>query len=93
MYQDKQKKDEYTRIVSYVRFEVFTAVTTKNVVFWDVALFRSCVNRRSSETSVHARSTQRHIPEDIFIFCPVSLNSDHSGRAVQGMNSLRLLKR
>jgi hypothetical protein len=29
-----------------VRFEVFTAVTMKNVVFWDVALCRSCVNRR-----------------------------------------------
>jgi hypothetical protein len=29
-----------------VRFEVFTAVTMKNAVFWDVALCRSCVNRR-----------------------------------------------
>jgi hypothetical protein len=29
----------------YVRFEVFTAVTMKNAVFWDVALCRSCVNR------------------------------------------------
>jgi hypothetical protein len=27
-----------------VRFEAFTAVTMKNVVFWDVALCRSCVN-------------------------------------------------
>jgi hypothetical protein len=78
--------------VSYVRFGVFTAVTMKNAVFWDVALCRSCVNRRfggtwlqppahagsslanfstmkmeaicSSETSVHTRSTQRHISED-----------------------------
>jgi hypothetical protein len=33
-------------IFSYVRFEAFTAVTMKNVVFWDVALCRSCVNRR-----------------------------------------------
>jgi hypothetical protein len=78
-----------------VRFEVFTAVTVKNDVFWDVAPCRSCVNRcfgemyrlhlqgrkihergtsvsrwlkmeaiRSSETSVHTRSTRRHIPED-----------------------------
>jgi NADH dehydrogenase/NADH:ubiquinone oxidoreductase subunit G len=82
------------------RFEVFTAVTMKNAVFWDVALCRSCVNRRfggtylihlqaiknprarnqreqvaadcsmkmkairSSETSIHTRSTQLHIPED-----------------------------
>jgi hypothetical protein len=29
-----------------VRFEAFTAVTMKNVVFWDVGLCRSCVNRR-----------------------------------------------
>jgi hypothetical protein len=28
-----------------IRFEVFTAVTMKNVVFWDVALCRSWVNR------------------------------------------------
>jgi hypothetical protein len=30
----------------FVRFEVFTAVTMNNVVFWDVALCRFCVNRR-----------------------------------------------
>jgi hypothetical protein len=29
-----------------VRFEVFTAVTMKNAVFWDVAPCRSCVNLR-----------------------------------------------
>jgi hypothetical protein len=29
-----------------VRFEVFTAVTMKNAVFWDVAPCTSCVNRR-----------------------------------------------
>jgi hypothetical protein len=28
---------------SIVRFEVFTAVTMKNAVFWDVAPCRSCV--------------------------------------------------
>jgi hypothetical protein len=88
--------------IKYVRFEIFTAVTMKNAVFWDVALCRSCVNRRfggmyrlhlqgrkireqvaahtgslltdfstlkmevirSSKTSVHTRSTRRHIPED-----------------------------
>jgi hypothetical protein len=50
--------------IKYVRFEVFTAATMKNVVFWDVAKCRSCVNRRSSETSVHTRSTRHHIPED-----------------------------
>jgi hypothetical protein len=33
-------------VYTYVRFEVFTAVTMKNAVFWDVAQCRSCVNRR-----------------------------------------------
>jgi hypothetical protein len=28
----------------FVRFEAFTVVTMKNVVFWDVALCRSCVD-------------------------------------------------
>jgi hypothetical protein len=28
-----------------VQFEAFRAVTMKNVVFWDVVLCRSCVNR------------------------------------------------
>jgi hypothetical protein len=32
---------------SLVKFEVFTAVTMKNGVFWDVTLFVSCKNRRS----------------------------------------------
>jgi hypothetical protein len=39
-------------------------VILKNAVFWAVAPCRSCVKRRFSETSVHTRSTQRHIPED-----------------------------
>jgi hypothetical protein len=34
----------------YVRFEVFTAVTMKNAVFWDVAPCRSYVNRRYGGT-------------------------------------------
>jgi hypothetical protein len=34
-------------------FEVFTTVTMKNVVFWDVAQCRSCeINRRFGGTSV-----------------------------------------
>jgi hypothetical protein len=55
---NRHKRSEY-----FVRFEVFTAVTMKNVVFWDVALCRSCVKQRSSETSVDVRPTQRHIQE------------------------------
>jgi hypothetical protein len=34
----------------YVRFEVFTAVTMKNGVFWDVALCGSCKKRRFGGT-------------------------------------------
>jgi hypothetical protein len=34
-----------------VRFEVFTAVTMKNVVFWDVTPCGSCKNRRFGEPS------------------------------------------
>jgi hypothetical protein len=33
-----------------VGLKVFTAVTKKNAVFWDVALCRSCVNRRLGGT-------------------------------------------
>jgi hypothetical protein len=36
--------------ISLVRFEVFTEVTMKNAVFWDVAPCRSCVNRRFGGT-------------------------------------------
>jgi hypothetical protein len=42
-------KDEYLinkQRKYYVRFEVFTAVTMKNAVFWDVTPCRSCVSRR-----------------------------------------------
>jgi hypothetical protein len=35
---------------SFVRFEVFTAVTMKNVVFWDVMPCGSCKNRRFGGT-------------------------------------------
>jgi hypothetical protein len=34
------------QFIMYVRFEVFTAVTMKNAVFWDVTPCISCVNRR-----------------------------------------------
>jgi hypothetical protein len=33
-----------------VRFEVFTAVTMKNGIFWDVTLCGSCKNRRFGGT-------------------------------------------
>jgi hypothetical protein len=61
-----------------VKFEVFTAVTMKNAVFWDVALHPPSLTGfsladfstlkmgvvHSSKTPVHTRSTRRHIPED-----------------------------
>jgi hypothetical protein len=37
-------------LLYYVRFEVFTAVTMKNGVFWDVTLCGSCKNRRFGGT-------------------------------------------
>jgi hypothetical protein len=37
-------KTQITNINFLVRFEVLTAVSMKNVVFWDVAPCRSCVN-------------------------------------------------
>jgi hypothetical protein len=40
----------YAYISYFVRFEDFTAVTMKSVVFWDVALCRLCVNRRFGGT-------------------------------------------
>jgi hypothetical protein len=36
--------------IIYVRFEVFTAVTMKNGVFWDVRPCDSCKNRRFGGT-------------------------------------------
>jgi hypothetical protein len=38
------------RIWKNVRFDVFTAVTVKNAVFWDVAPCRYFVNRRFGGT-------------------------------------------
>jgi hypothetical protein len=37
--------------VPYVKFEVFTAVTIKNCVFWDVTQYGYCKNQVSEELS------------------------------------------
>jgi hypothetical protein len=38
-------KQNAMKLISYVRFEVFTAVTMKNGLFWDVTPCGSCKNR------------------------------------------------
>jgi hypothetical protein len=40
----------YVELLKNVRFEVFTVVTMKKDVFWDVAQCRNCVNRRFGVT-------------------------------------------
>jgi hypothetical protein len=49
-----------------VRVEVFTAVTMKNAVVWDVTPCGSCKNRPFGGTSVLTRATRRNIPGDGF---------------------------
>jgi hypothetical protein len=46
-------------ILYHVRFQVFTAVTTKNAVFWDVARCRHYVNRRFGGTYLHGATSQK----------------------------------
>jgi hypothetical protein len=53
------------RTIRYcVRFEIFTVVTMKNAVFWDVMPCVSCKNQCSSETVGLTRATQPNIPAD-----------------------------
>jgi hypothetical protein len=44
---------------TYVRFEVFMAVTMKNAAFWDVMLCGSCKNRVSEEPSASINRVTR----------------------------------
>jgi hypothetical protein len=52
---------EMRRNCALVRYEVFTAVTMKNGVFWDVMPCGSCKNRRFGElgTTLAATSNRR----------------------------------
>jgi hypothetical protein len=60
----------------YVRFEVFTAVIIKIVVFWDVVLCKSWVNRRFGGTyhlrlqgiKIRKRGTSLQPPAQYLIF-------------------------
>jgi hypothetical protein len=54
---------QWHKVLNYVTFEIFTAVTMKNAVFWDVTSCGSCKNRRSSETLALTRAARRNIPE------------------------------
>jgi hypothetical protein len=52
---NRRQNDTRSRIsirlkTKHVRFEVFTAATMKNVVFWDVTTCGSCKNRRFGGT-------------------------------------------
>jgi hypothetical protein len=47
-FQEPEERNENKSNI--VRFEAFSAVTMKKVVFWDVALCRSCINRRFGGT-------------------------------------------
>jgi hypothetical protein len=51
-------------VISCVRFEVLTALTMRNAGFW-----RHVEAIRSSETSVHTRSTRQRIPENVILHC------------------------
>jgi hypothetical protein len=51
-----------TTIKTHVRFGFFTAMTMKNAVFWDVAPFRPCVNRRSFEQQ---QPPKRRLTQDL----------------------------
>jgi hypothetical protein len=52
----------YEQLRDCIRFEAFTGVTMKNVVFWDVALCSSCFNRRFGGT-YHLHLQGRRIRE------------------------------
>jgi hypothetical protein len=56
------------KVFMYVRFEVFTAATMKNAIFWDVALCRSCVNWRFRGMLVHTRFTVGPTSQNLTFF-------------------------
>jgi hypothetical protein len=72
----KHKFQIYKLLLKRVRFKVFTAVTMKNTVFWDVAPCRYRVNRRFGETyrlhlqgirDPRARNQREQVAADCFL--------------------------
>jgi hypothetical protein len=45
-----ERDEGLSKRIIFARFEVFTVVTMKNGVFWDVTPCGSCKNRRSGGT-------------------------------------------
>jgi hypothetical protein len=50
--------------IKYVGFEVFTALTMKKFVFWDVAPYRSCVNQRLEECIASIFRVEKSVSEE-----------------------------
>jgi hypothetical protein len=56
----EQLIEEVKLHISFVRFEVFTAVTMKNAVFWDVTPCGSCKTDVSEELSASIQNTTQN---------------------------------
>jgi hypothetical protein len=52
---------ENLTLFQVVRFEVFTAMTMKNGVFWDVTPCGSCKNRRFGGTNIRISSQRTSV--------------------------------
>jgi hypothetical protein len=71
-----------------VRFEVFTAVAMKNGVFWDVAPYGCCKNRRfggtyNSHTAQHPRRLYSSIKKMTQLYArPEGNGEEFSGRLI-----------
>jgi hypothetical protein len=75
----------------YVRFEVFTAVTMKNAVFWNVMPCGSCENWRSGgmcRLHHQGETYERHTNSDTFKKTDSLKNGGHSGWEVWRMEYL-----
>jgi hypothetical protein len=61
-----------------VRFEAFTAVTMKNVVFWDVALCRTWVNQRFGGTYRCSLQPAAHTCSRLADYSTLKMEAIHS---------------